>query len=134
VQSVVVFIYFRGSTGQRTKSAENSPQFRAVRVFFVSFSGLFSFNLVLKPMDSQVNAPIRVRAGLHNDKNFAVLGPGDYFHLNTTLFTAVDNHLDLVDTVIVPGQLGSLVLGVFFDSIRYVNMLASDCEKQRDSP
>jgi hypothetical protein len=85
-------------------------------------------------MDSQVNAPIRVRAGLHNYKNFAVLGPGDYLYVDLAFLTAIDNHINLVDIVIVAGQLGSLLFGVFFDSIRYVDMFASDCKKHHDSP
>jgi len=58
-----------------------------------------------------------------------VLGPGDDFHLDTAFSTAIDDHFKLVDTVIVPGQLGSLLFGVFFYSIRYADMFASDCKK-----
>jgi len=123
-----------GSTSRPIKSAEDSFQFCAARLFSVSFFGLYSSKLALKPMDCQVDAAVSIRAFFRNYENLAMLGPGDYFHLNIAFSTAIDDHINLGDIVIVAGQLGSLLFGVFFDGIRYVDMFASDCKKHHDSP
>jgi hypothetical protein len=103
-------------------------------MFSVSFFGLFSSKLAMELMDSKIDAPIGILASFGNHEDFAVLSSGDYLHVDIAFTTAIDNYLNLVDAVVVPGQLGSLLFGVFFDSIRYANMFAGDCEKQYDSP
>ena len=48
--------------------------------------------------------------------------------------SAVDNYLNLVDTIVVPGKLGRLLFRILSDSFRYIDMFAANREKQISSP
>jgi len=81
-----------------------------------------------------VYAGENILAAFPDDEDFAVLGAGDYFEADTGVFASVDNNLNTVDTVIVPGELGGFLFGVFFDVLRDAQVFAGNFEKQCSSP
>jgi hypothetical protein len=103
-------------------------------VLVIPLFALESPELSLQLMDGHIDTPVRILPCFGPYKNLAVLGSGNNLHACTAPLAPIDNHFNLIDTVVVPRQLGGLFLGVLFHRIRYFNMFAADCKKQNDSP
>jgi hypothetical protein len=103
-------------------------------VFVVAFFGFFPSKLPFKFMNSYVNAPVSVFASFGSNENFAMFGSCDYLDAGVTALAAVDNYLDLVDTIIVLWQLGGFFFGIAFKSFGYLNVFATNGKKQNRSP
>jgi hypothetical protein len=102
--------------------------------FVVPFLTLYSSELPFKLMDGHINAAVSIFTCFATNENLAVFGPGNYLHAGIAALAAVYNHFNLIDTIVVLGKLGSLLLCVSSDSFRYVDMFTADCKKQNRSP
>jgi hypothetical protein len=108
--------------------------FLTTRVFVASFLALGPPKLPLKLMDGHINTAVSILTCFGANENLAVLSPCNYLHADITTLFAVNNHFDLIDTIVVLGKLGSFFLRVPFDSFGYFDMFTADCEKQNYSP
>jgi hypothetical protein len=59
-----------------------------------------------------------------------MFAPCDYLHAGITIWPAIDDYLNLIDTIIVLWKLRSLFLGVPFNSLCYLDMFAANSKKQ----
>jgi hypothetical protein len=104
-------------------------------VFIISFFTLYSSELSFKLVDGHINATVSIFTGFCAHENLAMLGPCYYLNAGiTAAMVAVNNHFNLIDTIVILGKLGSFLFGVFFDSFRYLNVFTTDCKKQYYSP
>jgi len=58
----------------------------------------------------------------------------NYLHAGITARAAVDNYLNLIDTIVVRRKLGSLFLSAFSNSFLYLNMFTGNSKKQNRHP
>jgi len=79
-------------------------------------------------MDSQVNTPVSVFAGFLDDEDLVMFASCDNLHTRIAASVAVENHLNLIDAIVVLGQLRSLFLRVPSNRFRYVDVFAADSE------
>jgi len=101
----------------------------------ISFFTLCSSELSFKLVDSHINATVSIFTGFGTNENLAVFGPCYYLNAGiTAALIAVNNHFNLIDTIVILGKLGSFLFGVFSDSFRYLNVFTTDCKKQYYSP
>jgi hypothetical protein len=103
-------------------------------VFVITFFALFSSELSFKLVCSQINTLVSIITYFGNDEDLTVLTPCNYLYAGTAALAAVDNYLNLIDTIVVLWKLGSLFLRVFSNSFRYVDMFAGNSKKQNRSP
>jgi hypothetical protein len=85
-------------------------------------------------VNSQINTLVSIITGFGNNKDLAVFPPCNYLYAGITALIAVDNYLNLVDTIVVLWKFGGLFLCVFSNSFRYVDMFACNGKKQNRSP
>jgi hypothetical protein len=103
-------------------------------VLVIPFFALGSPELPFQFMNRHIDAPVRILTRLGPDKNLAVLGSGNNFHGRIAPLAPIDNHFDLIDTVVIPWKLGRLFLRVLFHRFRYFDMFTANSKKQNDSP
>jgi len=103
-------------------------------VLIVALLALFPSKLSFEFVDSHVDTLVSVFAGFGNNEDLAVFASCDYLHADVAAWLTADDYLDLIDTIVVPGKLGGLLLGVAFDSFRYVDVFTGNCKKQNRSP
>jgi uncharacterized membrane-anchored protein len=63
-----------------------------------------------------------------------MFGSCNYLHAGITAFIAVDNYLDVIDTIVVLWKLRNFFLCVPLDGFGYVDMLTTNSKKQNSSP
>jgi hypothetical protein len=100
----------------------------------VAFLAFFLSKLSFELVDSYIDASVSVGAGFGNNEDFTVFAPCDYLHADIAARLAIDKHLNLIDTIVVPGQLCSFLLSVRLDGFGYLDMFASNSKKQDCSP
>jgi hypothetical protein len=103
-------------------------------VLVIAFFAFSSSKLPFQFVNGHIDTPISVLTRLGPDKNLAVLGPCDDLDRGTIALAGVHENLDLVNAVVVLGQLGRFVLRVISDCFRNFDVFAADCEKQNQSP
>jgi hypothetical protein len=103
-------------------------------VFVVPLFAFSSSELSFELVNGHINALVGVLSFFFADENFVVLGAGDNLHADTAAFVAVNDDLDPIDAVIVPGQLRCLFLGMSLDSFGYLNVFTTNSEQQSCSP
>ncbi len=103
-------------------------------VLIVTFLALFPSKLSFEFVDSYVDTLVSVFPGLGNNEDLAVFASCNYLHADVVAWLAADDYINLIDTVVVPGKLGGLLLGVAFNSFRYVDVFTGNCKKQNRSP
>jgi hypothetical protein len=108
--------------------------FHSSGMLIVSFFALCSSELPFKLVDSQINTAVSIFTSFGNNEDLTVFAPCNYLHAGTSTLIAVDNHFNLIDTIVVFWKLGSLLLGMFSHGFRYVDMFASNSKKQNRSP
>jgi len=72
-------------------------------VFVIAFFALSSSELPFKLVNSNSNTTGRVLASFFNNEDLVVFSSGDYFDTDVAGFVAINNDVNLIDTVIVPG-------------------------------
>jgi len=110
----------------------------ATCAFVITFLGFPFSELTFKFVNSYVYALINIFTCLGNNKNLTMLCPCNHLYTGITAGTrtrlAVDNYFNPIDTIVIPGKFGSLLLGMFSNRLRDINMFTSYSKKQSRSP
>lgn len=104
------------------------------RVLVISFFALCFSQLSFQLMNGHVNTPVGIFPRFGSYKYLAVLGPSNNLNTRASSLGAIEDHLDLINAIVVFRKFGCFLLGMGLDRFRYFDMFTANCKKQNRSP